>query len=100
MRSWVEEDCIIDNSLLLGADYSQTQHKRAMGGDHSLPIGIGRNTIIRRAIVDKNARIGSDVRIENQQGHDHYDDPEGRYYIRNGIVVIPKNTEIASGTVI
>lgn len=100
VRSWIEEDCIIDKSLLLGADYSQTQDKRVVGRNHSLPIGIGKNTIIRRAIVDKNARIGSDVRIENQQNLDHYDDPEGRYYIRNGIVVIPKNTEIANGTVI
>jgi len=100
VRSWIEEDCIIDNSLLLGSDYSQTQHNRVREAENSLPIGIGRNTIIRRAIIDKNARIGADVRIENQQGLDHFDDPEGRYYIRNGIVVVPKNAEIANGTVI
>jgi glucose-1-phosphate adenylyltransferase len=100
VRTWIEEDCIIDNSLLLGADFSQTQRRRIVGRNHILPIGIGRNTIIRRAIIDKNAHIGSDVRIENQQGHDHYDDPDGRYYIRNGIVVVPKNAEIPNGAVI
>lgn len=100
VRSWIEEDCVIDNALLMGSDFSQTQNKRVIGKGQTLPIGIGRNSIIRRAIVDKNARIGQNVRIENQQGLDSFDDPDGRYYIRNGIVVIPKNTEIPDGTVI
>ncbi|MEM9150710.1 MAG: glucose-1-phosphate adenylyltransferase [Cyanobacteria bacterium P01_F01_bin.3] len=100
VRTWIDEDCVVDNSLLLGADFSRTQYNRGVEQRDSMPLGIGRNTIIRRAIVDKNACIGSDVRIENQQGIDTYDDPEGRYYIRNGIVVIPKNMTIPNGTVI
>ena len=100
VRSWIEEDCVIDNALIMGSDFSQTYNNRVIGTDKTLPIGIGRNSIIRRSIIDKNARIGQNVRIENQQGVDHFDDPEGRYYIRNGIVVVPKNTEIHDGTVI
>ena len=47
VRSWIEEDCVIDNALLLGADYSQTQDTRVIGSSNSIPIGIGKNTIIR-----------------------------------------------------
>jgi glucose-1-phosphate adenylyltransferase len=62
------------------------------------PIGVGSDTIIRDAIVDKNARIGRGVRIINEAKVKNADG-DG-YYIREGIVIIPKNGCIKNGTVI
>ncbi|MCM1983577.1 glucose-1-phosphate adenylyltransferase [Lyngbya confervoides] len=100
VRSWIEEGCVIDNALLLGSDYSQTHRNRYLEPESSLPIGIGKNSVVRRAIIDKNVRIGQNVKIINEKGLEDFDDPQGRFYIRNGIVVIPKNTEIPDGTII
>ena len=100
VRTRIEAGCIIDNSLLMGADSFQTQVERDVLPTDEIPIGIGTESVIRRAIVDKNARIGKHVKIINAQGLDQHDDPDGRYYIRNGIVVIPKNSEIPDNMVI
>jgi glucose-1-phosphate adenylyltransferase len=62
------------------------------------PMGIGPDSVIERAIVDKNARIGRGVRIVNAAGAQHADG-DG-YYIREGIVVVPKGGVIRDGTVI
>jgi glucose-1-phosphate adenylyltransferase len=63
-----------------------------------IPIGIGDRTRISNAIIDKNARIGSDVVIgeKNYEGDSDHD----TYFIRDGIVVLPKNSVIPNGTVI
>jgi glucose-1-phosphate adenylyltransferase len=61
-------------------------------------IGIGSNCFIRRAIIDKNARIGSGVQILNESRRQEH---EGDcYFIRDGIVIVPKNCVIPDGTVI
>ena len=60
--------------------------------------GIGKNCIIERAIIDKNARIGDGVKILNK--HRDQDVEEDNYVIREGIVVVPKNSIIPAGTVI
>ncbi len=62
------------------------------------PIGIGAETIVQGAIIDKNARVGAGVRILNEAGETEKDG-DG-YYIREGIVVVPKNGVIPDGTVI
>jgi len=61
-------------------------------------IGIGKNARIENAIIDKNARIGDDVVISPEGKADSVDHP--LYYVRDGIVIIPKNAVIPSGTVI
>jgi glucose-1-phosphate adenylyltransferase len=61
-------------------------------------IGIGHGAWIERTIVDKNARIGDEVRISPEDKPDFLDGPN--FYIRDGIVIIPKNAVIMSGTVI
>jgi glucose-1-phosphate adenylyltransferase len=61
-------------------------------------IGIGKNARIENAIIDKNARIGDEVVISPAGKADNVDHP--LYYIRDGIVIIPKNAVIPSGTVI
>ena len=61
-------------------------------------LGIGQNTIIRNAIIDKNVRIGSNCRILNEAGIEYHDGDN--YFIREGIIVIPKGATIPDGTVI
>jgi glucose-1-phosphate adenylyltransferase len=86
---------------MLGADAYQTPHDLAKDKAAWQPsIGIGKDTHIERAIIDKNARIGQDVRIESHAGRPDADGPEERWYIRDGVVVIPKNAIIEDGTLI
>ncbi|MEP7274685.1 MAG: sugar phosphate nucleotidyltransferase [Acidobacteriota bacterium] len=99
LRSRIENYARIENALLMGADYYQTLDDLELERRRGLPwIGIGENTFIRRAIVDKNVRIGSNVRILNEAGRDHFDGEN--YYIREGIVIVPKGAIITDGTII
>ncbi|MGB3559703.1 MAG: glucose-1-phosphate adenylyltransferase, partial [Geitlerinemataceae cyanobacterium] len=71
-----------------------------LGSQSKIPMGIGANTTIRRAIVDKNARIGQDVKILNKEGVEEANREDQGFYIRSGIVVVLKNAVIENGTVI
>ena len=103
VRTRVEEGCTIEDTLIMGADYYQPFAERQGGNDcqsDQVPLGIGRDTIVRRALIDKNARIGCNVRIINK---DHVEEAEREsqgFYIRSGIVVILKNAVIPDSTVI
>ena len=83
----------------MGADYYQADRRASQGisGD-APPLGIGRQCIIKRAIVDKNVRIGDGVVITPEGKPDTFDDPEGRFFIRDGIVVVPKGAIFPTGT--
>ncbi len=99
IRSRIENYSRIEHSLIMGADYYQTLDVLEMERRQGIPwMGIGENTIIRNAIVDKNVRIGSNVRILNEAGRENHDGDN--YCIRDGIVVIPKGAIITDGTVI
>ena len=86
-------------AIVLGSDFYEShasiQEHEAVGQPR---IGIGRNTRIDNAIIDKNARIGNDVVITPAGKPDHVD--HDMYYIRDGIVIIPKNGVVPHGTVI
>ena len=63
-----------------------------------LPLGIGKNAVLDRVIVDKNARIGDGARLVNERG---IQDADGDgYYIRSGIIIVPKNGVVKPGTVV
>jgi glucose-1-phosphate adenylyltransferase len=81
----------ISRSVLLGADY----YEEAPPTD-AIRLGIGRNVVLDRVIIDKNARIGDDVRLVNEQRVDH-EDRDG-LYIRNGIIIVSKGAVIRNGT--
>lgn len=99
IRSRIENHSRIEHSLLMGSDYYQTIDDLEAERRGGLPwIGIGENTVVRRAIIDKNVRIGANVRILNEAGREHFDG-DG-YFIREGIVVVPKGATITDGTVI
>jgi glucose-1-phosphate adenylyltransferase len=83
----------------MGADFYETVEEIEENVRSGRPnIGIGSNSSISNAIIDKNARIGNDVKIHNSQGLEHFDG--GSYYVRDRIVVVPKEAVIPSGTVI
>lgn len=94
LRTCIQKNVHISRSIIMGADIYEEQG----GNAHAVPIGIGQGSIIENAIVDKNARIGKKVVIQNAKKIDSLDG-DG-YYIREGIVIIPKNAEIADNTVI
>ncbi|HEY5954693.1 MAG TPA: glucose-1-phosphate adenylyltransferase [Terrimicrobiaceae bacterium] len=94
IRSVIGSDSVVKDVILMGADYYEADLGRNTGGAPT--IGIGRGCDIRKAIIDKNARIGDNVVI-SPEGKDREMNGEG-FYIRDGIVVIPKSSVIASGT--
>lgn len=101
VRSRIESGCIIEESLLMGADYYQASVERQCSIEkNDIPVGIGTDTIIRRAIIDKNARIGHDVKIINKDNVQEAERESQGFYIRSGIVVVLKNAVIPDGTII
>lgn len=101
LRSRIDRNTIIENSIVMGSDYFETIEEIQNNTVRNLPhLGIGENCIIRRAIIDKNARIGNNVQLINQQGLETFDDPTGCFYIREGIIIVPKNSTIHDGRVI
>jgi glucose-1-phosphate adenylyltransferase len=92
IRTIVRAGARITRSVLLGADYFEEDAEGAPS------LGIGRNVVLERAIVDKNARIGDGARLTNERGVEHADG-DG-YYIRSGIIVVPKGGVIAAGTTV
>ena len=97
IRSQIRDGCTITRSVLLGADYSEADEDVPREGDEA-KLGLGRNVVLDRAIVDKNARIGNDVRLANEAGVQHADG-DG-YFIRSGIVIVPKGGVVKDGTVV
>eukprot|EP00250_Pteridium_aquilinum_P014484 c22019_g2_i1 orf=553-2169(-) len=101
LRSWISEGAIIEDALLMGADYYETDVERnsvtAKGG---VPVGIGRNSHIKRAIIDKNARIGDNVKIINRDDVQEAARETDGYFIKSGIVTVIKDAVIPSGIVI
>ena len=94
IRSVIDADTVLKDVILMGADEYQADIVKER--EDPPYIGIGRGCNIQRAIIDKNARIGDNVVI-SPEGKDEEVNGEG-FYIRDGIVVIPKNSVIASGT--
>ena len=81
--------------MLLGADF----YDEATAGPRSpVPLGIGRDVVLDRVIVDKNARIGDGARLVNDGKLEHADG-DG-YHIRGGIIVVPKGAVIKPETVV
>jgi glucose-1-phosphate adenylyltransferase len=101
VRSRVESGSIVEESLIMGSDFYQPSVERVCNLDKGdIPLGIGTDTIIRRAIVDKNARIGHNVRIINKDNVQEAEREKQGFYIRSGIVVVLKNAVIPDGTII
>lgn len=99
LRTIIGQNCNLDQVITMGADYYETQEQKDQNRNLGTPnVGVGENSNITRAIIDKNARIGKNVTISNKRG---VQNEEGKnYVIQDGIVVIPKNAVVPDGTVI
>ena len=101
VRSRIESGAVIEESLIMGSDFYQPYIERQTTLEQGdIPIGIGPDTIIRKAIIDKNAHIGRDVKIINKDNVQEAEREKEGFYIRSGIVVVLKNAVIPDGTVI
>jgi glucose-1-phosphate adenylyltransferase len=90
IRAQVQPGCVIRDTMIMGSDYYDSDARR-----RDIPIGIGRGSHIEGAILDKNARIGEGVVIRPFPRDVTLD--RDNWFVRDGIVVIPKNGEIAAG---
>jgi glucose-1-phosphate adenylyltransferase len=95
IRAHVHPGTVIRRSVLLGADFYESDDEAPARGDNPR-LGVGRDVVLDRVIVDKNARIGDGARLINDAGIQHADG-DG-YYIRDGIIVVPKDGVIKPGT--
>lgn len=99
VRTRIEENSVIENSLIMGADFYQSDAERETDRNNNLPhIGICKNTIIKNSIIDKNARIGCNVKIINKNKIQQLDAEDKGYCIRSGITIIIKNAVIPNNT--
>ncbi len=93
VRSYIDSGTTVRNSIIMGADF----YDPTLAVQPGVPeLGIGKNCVIDHAIIDKNARIGDGCVITPEGKPDNFDGPN--YYVRDGILVVPKGGVIADGT--
>jgi glucose-1-phosphate adenylyltransferase len=97
IRSIIGRGTRLSHTVMMGADFYETENGSHPSSE-AIPVGIGAGSTIEHAIIDKNARIGEGVVVRNQENVQRLDGPG--YYIRDGVVIIPKNGVIPAGTVI
>ncbi len=90
IRSIIRKGSELSQTLMLGADYYEESERGR------IPLGVGKGSVIRGAILDKNARIGANVKIVNSRQLRDFDGEN--YFVRDGIVIVPKNGVIEDGT--
>lgn len=99
VRCRIGRNAVVRDTVLIGADRFETDLERLSNRQRGIPdLGIGDNSVIENAIVDKDCRIGNNVRITNHRGVTEAETDQ--WVIREGIVAIPRGTIIADGTVI
>ena len=98
VRTLIESGASLDGVYCMGAGFYETEEQKEENHRNGIPnVGIGKGTMIRRAIIDQNARIGEGCRI----GIDDIPRPEGdfdSYSVHDGIIVIHKGAIIRNGT--
>lgn len=100
VRSIIENGSELSGVIMMGADFYQNPEEKKEDEKKGVPtIGIGKNCFIARTIIDKNARIGNNVRI-NVDGRTYENGDHGNFYSADGIIVIRKGAVIPDGTVI
>lgn len=93
LRTVIGDNVTIKDSVVMGADYMDDLD--ALGADE-VPLGIGENSVIERAILDKNSRVGKNVRITNESNVDSQGEDEA-FQIRDGISIVIRNGQIDDG---
>jgi glucose-1-phosphate adenylyltransferase len=99
IRSRIADGVQLHGTLVMGNDRYQTETEREADlARGTPPMGLGEGSVVRKAILDKDARIGRHVRILNEGGVQERDG--GNHYIREGIVIVPKAAVVPDGMVI
>ncbi len=99
VRTQIGKNARILNSVIIGADRFETTDEKMENARRGFPnTGIGENTVIENAILDKDCRVGSNVKIINQDKVKNGEGPN--FVIREGIVVIPRSAVVLDGTTI
>lgn len=101
IRSVIREGSRLDEVVMFGSDFYEGEEILSTLKDPDKqrpPLGIGRNCVIERAILDKNVRIGDDVVIRAKNNVKNFQSET--YWVQDGITIIPKGTVIPPGTVI
>jgi glucose-1-phosphate adenylyltransferase len=93
------ENVVVEDSMIMGADYYETLEECQLVPG-CLPMGIGPNSIVKKAIIDKNARIGANCQIINKDNVQEANHEGEGYIIKDGIVVVCKDAIIPDGTII
>jgi glucose-1-phosphate adenylyltransferase len=97
IRTLVQKGSSVRRSVLLGADFYDTDDVAPPRGD-APRLGIGRDVVLDKVIVDKNARIGDGARLVNEAGVQEADG-DG-YCIRDGVIIVPKDGVVRPGLVV
>lgn len=99
IRSLIGADCIVEDAMVMGADYYETLEECAYVPG-CLPMGLGDGCVVRKAIIDKNARIGERCQIINKDGVQEANRESEGFVIKDGIVVVIKDSMLKPGTII
>jgi glucose-1-phosphate adenylyltransferase len=91
VRCIVQTNVVMENVIHMGAEFYDDNHHV----DGKVPLGIGEGTVIRNAIIDKDARIGRGVELVNAAGHENYESNE--ICVREGIIVVPRRITLRDG---
>jgi glucose-1-phosphate adenylyltransferase len=101
VRSMIGADCTIRDVVLIGSDQFETATEKANNAQAGIPnLNIGEGTVIEKAILDKDCRIGKRVKLVNQERKQVFDGPNGMYHIRDGIICVPRGTIIPDGAIV
>jgi glucose-1-phosphate adenylyltransferase len=101
VRSRIGAGCTIRDTVIIGSDKFETDAQRAENRKKNRPnLNVGDGAVVERAILDKDCRIGRGAQLVNREEKQDADGPQGSYYIRDGIICVPRGAVIAEGTVI
>jgi glucose-1-phosphate adenylyltransferase len=101
VRSRIGVNCTLRDTVMIGSDDFETDAERAENRKRNRPdLNIGDGAVVERAILDKDCRVGRGVKLMNRDNKQEIDGPNGMYYIRDGIIVVPRGGVIPDGTVV
>ncbi|PIN18909.1 GDP-mannose pyrophosphorylase/mannose-1-phosphate guanylyltransferase [Handroanthus impetiginosus] len=100
MRSRIGDNAVIEDSVIMGSDTYHHNNAMSEGEGNDIPIGIGEGSHVRKAIIDKNARIGKNVMIINKDNVQEGNNEANGYIISGGIIVVVRSAVIPHGTIL
>lgn len=101
VRSRIGVSCTLRDTVMIGSDKFETDAQRAENRKRNRPdLNIGDGAVVERAILDKDCRIGRGAKLVNRNNLQDVDGPNGTYYIRDGIICVPRGAIIPDGTVV